>query len=64
MSDNNIFRQHQACRWEEIGRCVYCAEHGDRLYQGSLPSDEDGKQALVDWMDKVLAQVGERSETE
>ena len=30
---------HLRCRWEQIGPCVYCADHHVRLYQGSLPAD-------------------------
>ena len=29
--------EHDACTWEAIGPCVYCANHGTRLYQGDLP---------------------------
>ena len=29
--------KHDNCEWEEVGLCVYCKEHGTRLYQGRLP---------------------------
>jgi hypothetical protein len=33
-----MFSDHQDCKWEQVGPCVYCAEHfGVRLYQGDLP---------------------------
>lgn len=25
--------------WKQVGRCVYCDDCGERLYQGSLPPD-------------------------
>jgi hypothetical protein len=30
---------HEAHTWKQVGRCVYCADCGDRLYQGYLPKD-------------------------
>jgi len=30
---------HRACKWEQIGPCVYCTDHDIRLYQGMLPED-------------------------
>ncbi len=30
---------HTACRWEQVGVCVYCADHDVRLYQGDLPDE-------------------------
>lgn len=29
--------EHESCSWRQIGLCVYCADHGVRLYQGDLP---------------------------
>lgn len=28
---------HEQHPWEQIGRCVYCATCGERLYQGTIP---------------------------
>lgn len=30
---------HEAHTWEQVGRCVYCADCQERLYQGYLPKD-------------------------
>lgn len=30
---------HEAHTWKQVGRCVYCDDCGDRLYQGRLPKD-------------------------
>ena len=29
--------EHEAHTWEQIGRCVYCADCSTRLYQGTIP---------------------------
>jgi hypothetical protein len=31
--------KHEDCEWEQVGRCVYCNDHGIRLYQGTIPKD-------------------------
>lgn len=31
---------HAPCRWKQVGPCVYCEDHGIRLYQGTLPDDK------------------------
>lgn len=28
---------HKDCTWEQVGPCVYCTDHNERLYQGDLP---------------------------
>lgn len=28
---------HGGCKWEQVGPCVYCADHNERLYSGRLP---------------------------
>jgi hypothetical protein len=28
---------HADCAWKQVGPCVYCIDHGVRLYQGELP---------------------------
>jgi len=28
---------HNDCAWKQVGPCVYCTDHGVRLYQGTLP---------------------------
>ena len=30
--------EHEAHTWEQIGRCVYCADCSTRLYQGTIPA--------------------------
>lgn len=30
---------HEAHTWRQVGRCVYCDDCGERLYQGYLPKD-------------------------
>lgn len=30
--------EHEGCTWEQVGLCVYCKDHGSRLYQGDLPA--------------------------
>ena len=40
---------HQQCRWEQIGLCVYCADHHTRLYQGTLPADRRPACNQHDW---------------
>lgn len=29
--------EHEPCAWRQVGACVYCTDHGVRLYQGDLP---------------------------
>jgi hypothetical protein len=36
---NELLTAHEPCAWEQIGPCVYCADHDVRLYQGRLPAD-------------------------
>ena len=33
--------KHADCTWKEVPPCVYCVDHGVRLYQGSLPPERD-----------------------
>lgn len=28
--------KHGECAWEQIGPCVYCKDHGERLYHGTF----------------------------
>lgn len=30
---------HEAHTWKQVGRCVYCNDCSERLYQGWLPKD-------------------------
>lgn len=30
---------HENCVWKQVGRCVYCADHDVRLYQGEPPKE-------------------------
>jgi len=30
--------KHAECAWEQIGPCVYCTTHNERLYQGTIPA--------------------------
>lgn len=36
--------KHADCTWEQVGPCVYCSDHDERLYNGSLPPAKGGKQ--------------------
>jgi hypothetical protein len=38
-SFNDTLEIHEAHTWEQVGRCVYCTDCGERLYQGYLPKD-------------------------
>jgi hypothetical protein len=38
-SFNEMLELHEAHTWEQVGRCVYCADCGERLYQGYLPKE-------------------------
>ena len=38
-SFNELLELHEAHTWEQVGRCVYCADCQERLYQGWLPSE-------------------------
>jgi hypothetical protein len=29
---------HEDHTWEQVGRCVYCADCSERLYQGRIPA--------------------------
>lgn len=29
--------QHDEHAWKQVGRCVYCDDCGERLYQGTIP---------------------------
>ena len=31
--------RHDDHTWEQVGRCVYCDDCGQRLYQGRIPSE-------------------------
>jgi hypothetical protein len=31
--------KHLDHKWKQVGRCVYCHDCGERLYQGQLPAD-------------------------
>jgi hypothetical protein len=30
--------RHEDHAWQQIGRCVYCMDCGERLYQGRIPA--------------------------
>ena len=32
-----LLREHDDCTWQQVGPCVWCTDHGLRLYQGDLP---------------------------
>lgn len=36
---NDLLEIHEEHVWEQVGRCVYCADCGERLYQGYLPKE-------------------------
>ena len=31
--------RHQDHTWEQVGRCVYCVDCDERLYQGRIPPE-------------------------
>jgi hypothetical protein len=31
---------HSDCAWKQVGPCVWCSDHGVRLYQGDLPDSK------------------------
>lgn len=37
---HRLLNGHAPCRWKQVGPCVYCDDHGIRLYQGTLPDDK------------------------
>lgn len=37
---------HKDCgTWKQVGPCVYCVDHNERLYQGELPASRDPQRA-------------------
>lgn len=40
---------HDTCNLEQVGPCVYCADHNVRLYQGVLPKDQRPECKEHDW---------------
>jgi len=40
---------HQKCEWQQVGPCVYCKDHGLRLYHGTLPEDRRPTCTQHDW---------------
>jgi hypothetical protein len=55
----SMLAEHEDCRWEQVGPCVYCVDHNLRLYQGGLPESRDPgraeRQAACnhDWDDEM-----------
>lgn len=43
--------------WERIGRCTYCSACMTRLYQGTPPKDEKGRDALLAFFRKITEQA-------
>ena len=35
-----LLYEHADCKWSQVGRCVYCDDHGVRLYQGDMPKEK------------------------
>jgi hypothetical protein len=35
---NQLFGKHDEHTWTQVGRCVYCADCNQRLYQGTIPA--------------------------
>jgi hypothetical protein len=31
-----LLLEHDGCAWKQVGPCVWCTDHGIRLYQGTL----------------------------
>ena len=46
---SKLLTDHEGCTWEQVGPCVYCADHSYRLYQGSLPEDRRPPCTAHDW---------------
>ena len=48
---------HADCAWRQVGLCVYCTDHGIRLYQGDLPDRKRTIQRCApdahDWDDQI-----------
>jgi hypothetical protein len=38
-SFNELLELHEAHTWKQVGRCVYCDDCQERLYQGRLPAE-------------------------
>lgn len=38
-SFSEMLEIHEDHTWEQVGRCVYCADCAERLYQGYLPKE-------------------------
>lgn len=53
---------HKDCTWREVPPCVYCVEHGERLYHGSLPEERDpvlaAKRKACSHLDHVIDDDG------
>lgn len=62
MSEIAGFAEHRDCAWEEIPPCVYCKDHGIRLYQGTLPAAKDpelaAKRAACEHLDHAMDEDG------
>lgn len=44
-----MLERHEPCQWEQVGPCVYCADHKVRLYNGSLPTNRRPPCDSHDW---------------
>jgi len=46
-------KNHFECgEWSQIGPCVYC-KCGQRLYNGDIPEDEEGRKEMATFLYRV-----------
>jgi hypothetical protein len=48
---NQLFGKHDEHTWTQIGRCVYCADCNQRLYQGTIPATHTKVRASSRWVE-------------
>jgi hypothetical protein len=48
---NQLFGKHDAHVWTQIGRCVYCVDCNQRLYQGTIPPSHERVRTPQRWGD-------------
>jgi hypothetical protein len=44
-------KSHDDHTWTQIGRCVYCSDCNQRLYQGTIPATHTKVKALSRWVE-------------
>ena len=48
---------HLNCEWERVSPCVYCKVCRVRLYQGTIPKNQEGKQEIADALDGAIKAI-------